>query len=337
MNDDTDDVHPTVNPIFVPIEISENEIEFRVGPFVNSKHTITDTEGEGVVAELLGYFDGSASVEEILENFDPDHREQLRSVIEKLIDDRVVVDATGCDPDSLWSYSTISDSVSEEELERLRKSTVGIATRGRLGEMVATDLFDTGVEDVQIYCQGESGLTPENDHIEFVDGELEDLIAAADYVLCTDTNPGMSTAKRVNEVAFETDTPVTFGQLLGVEAILGPTVVPGQSPCFRCLLRRWQSHQDRLESYWGYIESEDQRENVHLPSHERLLAGFISKEATSQLLTGHGYTVGRTLDINLLSMDMETNEILKMPRCEVCGVKHEDWQRIVSPEVLSRE
>ncbi|MDF9747475.1 TOMM precursor leader peptide-binding protein [Natrinema salsiterrestre] len=200
--------------------------------------------------------------------------------------------------------------------------------------MVAEDLARTGVEDVRVKTVGDTDSATESENITAFEGEIDALISSVEYALYLDDAPGMGIAKRVNETAVETETPLTVAQLLGLEAILGPTIVPGESPCLLCLLKRWQSFQDNLDSYRAYVESTTERQNIHLPAHERLLAGLVSKEATTQLLTGHGYVVGRTLDVDLLSMDLETNEVLKMPRCDVCGVKHEDWQRLIDFQAI---
>lgn len=336
MATDFDERRLAVNPVYVPLKLSENAFELRVGPFVEAKHSIQDADGEGVVGELVDYLDGSHTVSEILDQFDDDHVGEIRAVLKKLHDGRALVDVSERDPDELWSYSVIDEDISESELDRLYDASVGIVTRGRIGTMVAEDLSETGADEVRVKTIGDG-----NDHARSRDPEvvhtsedIETLVEAVDYVLYADGSPGFEFAKRVNEAAVRTGTPVTYGQLMGVEGILGPTVVPGESPCLECLLDRWRGHQSDVKSYRELLASSRDTHDVHLSMHSRLLAGLLSKEALTQLLTGHGYVVGRTVDVDLLGMEFESNELMKMPRCSVCGVEHEDEQRMINETLL---
>lgn len=335
MNDPSE-IRPAINPIFVPLKISDDEIEFRVGPFEGPKHTIKDSDREGTIGDLLEYFDGSHTVPEILAAFDPDQAEDVRTVIFAMLEKNALVDASERDPDALWSYSTLSERISEDERERLRTTTVGVVTRGRVGTMVASDLAESGVESVRVHdLGGDQGDRIESDPgLDSHDGSVEDLVSAVEYVLYADRSPGMAVARELNEHAVATGTPVTFGQVLGAEAVVGPTVLPERTPCLECLLERWKMHLPADTNYPAYAERAGDPGEVHLPAHSRLAAGLLAKEATTQLLTGHGYVVGRTVDVELLGMEFEANEVLRIPRCEVCGTTHDDWQRLIDPEVL---
>lgn len=336
MRNDRLNARPAVNPVFVPLRISENEIELRVGPFAGAKHTIKDSDGDGSIGELLDYIDGRHTVSEILDAFDADQREEIHTLIVTLLEKEALVDVRDRDPDRLWSYSTLASRVSDDEIERLRTTTVGVVTRGRIGTMVASDLAETGVDEVHVLdIEGSQRSAIESrEAITQYTGDIESLVSTVDYVVYADNSPGMETAKTVNEHAVETGTPLTLGQVMGVEGIVGPTITPDKSPCLQCLLDRWRMNQSTVDSYEAFIESSTTSQQVHLPAHSRLVSGLLSKEATAQLLTGHGYVVGRTLDVDLVSMDFETNEILKMPRCDVCGASGDDWQRLVDPEVF---
>ena len=373
------DVRPTVNPVFTPVEVSPNRIEFRVGPFVGPTHSLADRDGDGELGRLLGYLDGERTVSEILAAFDDDAAAELRPVVASLLEKNALVDVSDREPDAVWAYSTVSDTVSGDELDRLRSATVGVVTRGRIGKMVAADLVEAGVDEVSVLDFGDErdsvlelpddlafdaddadDAESNGDNADDADdaesgaddapepGDVEALVSAVDYVVYADDAASMDVARRVNERAVATETPVSVGQLLGVEAVVGPTIVPGQGPCLECLLERWTMRLADDDGYRAYLdadstdgtarsESTDQR--AHLPSHARLVAGFLSKEVLTQLLTGHGYTVGRTFDVDLVSMRFQTNEIMKLPRCDVCGPptdarRADDYQRVVDPELL---
>lgn len=339
MTDKPLDMQLAVNPMFVPLKISENKIEFRVGPFAGSKHSIKDNEEENVIGSLIEYLDGTYTVQEIITEFGEEYKQPLMEVLENLIEEKIIVDVTNTHPDHLWSYCSIDDRVSEEQIDRLEKSSVGIITRGQIGKMVATDLAKTGVKEIHIIELSDKSEFDESqsDQIKRVSKDnLESLVSTVDYAIYADESPSMDVAKNINQTAVESNTTLLIGQLLGVEGIIGPTIIPGQSPCLQCLLDRWRSFQSTIDSYHAYIETQDTKTDVHLPAHSRLVAGFLSKEATTHLLTGHGYLVSRTVDINLLTMSLEANELLKMPRCNICGVNDEDWQRLIHHEVFER-
>jgi len=324
-----------INPVFVPLRISDNAIEFRVGPFIGSKHTIRDSEGEGIVGDLFNYFNGDMPVSHIVNEFDDDYAEEIQQIIRKLHKNKVLIDVSNKNREDLWFYSIIDNTISEDQIERLQGKTVGVISRGKMGEMVASDLDRVGVKDIylkQLRTDDEQN-SAQGGSIISAKMPIPELVSTTDYIVYTDESPGMNIIKKINETAIETKTPITVGQLLGGEAILGPTVIPNETPCFQCLLSRWEIHQTNQMSYQEYINSSLENHEFRLAPHARMLAGLVSKEAMIQLLTGHGYVVGRTLDINLLLMDFSTNEVMKMPRCPVCGVQHEDQQELINSDL----
>lgn len=317
---------PIINPAYVPVKISSDAVAFRVGPFAGAKHTIVDDDGHGVVHRLVDYFDGQHTIEEILTNFDEE--DHIINIIKKLYQENILRDADSGGTDPLWGYGTVAQEISKEQKKRFESSSVSIVTKGPLGSMVAQDLASMGVEDVNICNTSSSTTTVSNQAISSVSEYSKELFEESDYVIYATNSPSSTTALSLNKLAIETETPLTVGHVLGIEGIVGPTIIPGESACYDCLLNRWKMNTDNREEFEAYMKGGmNPVENVLLPSYNRIVAGYLSLEAMTQLLFGHGYFVGRTLDINLLTLDIETNEVLKWPRCDTCGVQNTDVQR----------
>lgn len=335
------DVNPVVNPVYVPIEISEDEVHFRVGPFKGARHTISDGDGEGVIADLVDQLDGTSTVDEIATAFDEPN--QARAAMEFLFDKNVLLDASDDDiDDPLRNYSSIASETSTADVEHARDSSVGILARGRIGTTVASDLAEIGLESVSVKTVGpDDPGVPGSDRVNHHEGDVESLVEAVDHVVYATESADFETAKRVNSLSFDHGTPLTTAHVLGMEGIVGPTVLPGRTPCYHCLLRHWKlgavsgTDEEAIEYFEEYLEGPHD-EGLHLPSHRHLVAGVLSKELVAHLLNGHGYLAGRTFDVDFLTMEFETNELLKYPRCSVCGVSRDDHDhdRIVGTEVI---
>jgi molybdopterin-synthase adenylyltransferase len=112
--------------------------------------------------------------------------------------------------------------------------------------------------------------------------------------------------------------PVAIQDLV---AYVGPLVVPGQTACFECLLRRRYSN----------LEDAVARERIELrpgagshvalhPAIVAVAAGAAALEVAKFFLPLHGARqAGHLLTFNLLASDFGRRRVLKVPRCAVCG------------------
>jgi bacteriocin biosynthesis cyclodehydratase domain-containing protein len=136
------------------------------------------------------------------------------------------------------------------------------------------------------------------------------LPADCDFVAVTLEQPPSRLYTLVDEACLAQKIPWTSLRRNGLSLELGPTIIPGQTPCFHCYEMRRAAH----------TEAGDQ---LFRPSH----AGFNLPLGVDELaaeivkfLTGFGdvRTLGSLLIMNPLAMTMTSHRVQRLPRCPRC-------------------
>lgn len=165
------------------------------------------------------------------------------------------------------------------------------------------------------------------DIIPWVDNELETEAFQKHFsntelvVLCLDKFiPKIYDA--INCACLDIKTPWISYRSLGFEITIGPLVIPGESPCYKCselrLLSNLSDVSERLYLY-NYLDSHNGWETGQLPI--PFGADLLTMEIIKYL---SGYSTPSTID-NILVLEMGNTQInlhplLKVPRCPHCGI-----------------
>ncbi|MCB1298644.1 MAG: TOMM precursor leader peptide-binding protein [Microthrixaceae bacterium] len=155
-----------------------------------------------------------------------------------------------------------------------------------------------------------------------------------------------STLREVDAALVVTDLPVVFSSWLGdinlamldlgrpwtvatllqrATAHVGPSVIPQQTPCWKCFELRFKSNLDSVDRYQEFeVFVQDRVEYANaggLPSITSYVAGVATMEAIRLLMsdTVSVRTAGRLLTIDLWDYAMELHTVLKLPRCAHCS------------------
>jgi bacteriocin biosynthesis cyclodehydratase domain-containing protein len=141
-------------------------------------------------------------------------------------------------------------------------------------------------------------------------------------IVATSDFGGLHLMRRWNEFCVEHNChflPVVLQNMVGY---VGPLVVPGETPCFECLRARQNAHMDDPESQRAaeHAAFEGQAVAAFHPSMASVLGDIAAIELSKfyggwmpQRLTGN------LIEVNLLSTQMKTRKVLKVPRCRVCS------------------
>jgi len=125
-----------------------------------------------------------------------------------------------------------------------------------------------------------------------------------------------------NEILVQRKTTFLPIYLDHMRGIIGPLVIPGESPCFKCFELRVDSNQSyfrEYQSYKAYLKAENkvkfmpsflQKNMLHLPILETIR---ILSECDFPTLLGY------FIEIDFLTMESVRNIVLKLPRCPVCS------------------
>ena len=114
---------------------------------------------------------------------------------------------------------------------------------------------------------------------------------------------------------------MTHGQD-ALEAVVGPLVKPGGSPCHRCAESRRLAHEDHLHEHLAYRDHRARhapRPDAFLAAHSAFLAGLVATEALHFLAGGTPAVLDGALVVDLLTMAVRREEVLPVPGCTGCG------------------
>jgi bacteriocin biosynthesis cyclodehydratase domain-containing protein len=124
--------------------------------------------------------------------------------------------------------------------------------------------------------------------------------------------------------------PSLYGHLAGLEAVVGPAVVPGKTACWNCTRLRLLANSDIPEAAHALqaslLQTRPQaRLRTYLAPMTPLPGHVLAAEALKLL---SGYTPsrlrGRLLIQNLIDLEVAYHTVIRLPWCDVCGSPGEE-------------
>lgn len=177
----------------------------------------------------------------------------------------------------------------------LNSASVVIVGTGAIGEHAAAGAEAAGVGSLR-----------------YVD-RVADLVGNPSCVLaCLDT-PDPELLDAVNAAALRDGWKWVAGQIEWGSGLIGPAVLPHQSPCYRCFSLRREANvplsQTTPANDWGSVGP--------LPA---CVGSLLALEAL-RFISGvaRPQTLGRVLRVDFLAAEMTSNRVLRLPNCPACG------------------
>lgn len=329
--------YPELNPAFVPVQVDEDTIHIRAGPWSGPIVTIRDVDEDSEVTKLIELLDGQTHIEDLFDSFEPDQQGEIAKILEGLYQKDILHDRDEHADDKSWPHMSLKYTFSDRNRDRLESKEPLVIDCSGLGKQVAEDLLEMGVGGIR-YLEPrdtdiDTRLLESDDRFVKLDTDVETAISEANFAVYTADEAHPSLLDDVNRAAHEHDTPWLPAQIQGFDALIGPAIYPGKTACYECFKDRKQSNMKKLSGYRAYEKSMEDEDlsTLTLPAVERMVAGYVTLDLTHLLGYGTGYTSGRVFNINTLEMEIETNDVLRIPRCDVCGTsKGADYQRFIS-------
>lgn len=338
--------YPKIDPALVPVRLSPDDVHFRAGPWSGTVFELSDDERTGRLADLVDMLDGTNTVEEILDAFGDDS-DDVAEVLYLLQTEDVIFDGEDAiEREGVRGYVSAIDRFSGAELDRLAGSTVTLVGSGRTATDLARDAVEMGVGDVRLLSLHGTSV-PEDlataSDVSTLDSEnLAEAVEAADCVVYAADRPDPDATDRLNRLVHDAETPLLVGQVAGLDGVVGPTIIPGETACYECFRQRRYANVEAPEGYRAYEEVVADTSGApgpNLPGFGRIVAGCLGLELVNQLVSGVGFTVGRIIHYDFADLSVEANDVLRMPRCSVCGESGDtvDHARHVSVEDMVRD
>jgi bacteriocin biosynthesis cyclodehydratase domain-containing protein len=321
---------PEFNPAYVPIVLDDDTVHVRAGPHAGTTLTVSDNDESSALADVVELVDGTNSLDDILEEFGEEMQDELLDFFEYLSSKNVLRDAGETPRPSVRDYAAVKPFGAEYADWDEDDPDVLVVSVGDIGRHMVQELGSLGLAPVWQYS--ETGPAMDGDGIRAVEREeLASTIEDVDVVSFLADRPAPELAEDVNEITHRTDTPWQVGQIQGFDAYVGPTIFPGETACYRCFHRRTLTNVDDVSDYRSYLQqAESGQEPSPIPFLSRTVAGYAGLDLLNLLAFGQGLTAGRVVHFDALDLSVSVDDVLKLPRCGVCGVEEVDQSRFVS-------
>lgn len=153
-----------------------------------------------------------------------------------------------------------------------------------------------------------------------------DLVSGCDLVMFMPDRPALQAREAVHAACMAAGVKLsTAGFLTSTEVVVGPTVVPGDTACWKCYEHRVKGVQDHYVEFTAFQQFLRENPEVdpvssRLPALGQTLAGMAAFE-TVRILTNllPPLTYGAMITLNCMTMSLDVHDVLKLPRCPVCG------------------
>jgi bacteriocin biosynthesis cyclodehydratase domain-containing protein len=295
--------------------------------------------GEGVHAileALMELLDGQHSRAEIVASFPEEQRDEIDNLLAGLLQRRLITDqpepeAGAFSLDSLqanfWRNFGAPAKEARERLQRARCVVVGanLITRAVIRSLLemgvgAVTLVDHAVLNNELApVQPESGADPRLSRAPELPPD-EELKQAA--LLCAACDFGSSDALlEINRAALRVEKPYLPMWLSDLIGYVGPLTYPRESACLRCFRARLESNNPNWEAARAVQRHASQVGGAGMLPPMASILGEIGATEMTKFIAGFPPpdTVGRIIEINLVSWASTVRRVLKIPRCPDCG------------------
>lgn len=301
------------------------------------------------VTPLLEALDGRTALDDVIARF-PDLAPQvLRGLAEKgLLSEAAEDPDTAISAPGLAALAFPAGPSPAEAAHLLAQATVAVVGRGPVVAASAILLGKAGLGRVLVLSSGEITsrdvavspvLTPADrgqprahviyEHcremgiqVEEVNGEWPDRLREnVTLALVERSYDGESAYAAAAEAALDAGTTFLSYSQDALEAVIGPLVVPGGSPCHRCLESRLLSHEPHLEEHLAYRRHRARvrpEPDAFLAAQSSMLAGLVATEVLRAVLGADPQTAGAVLLVGLASGELRRENLLSVPGCPGC-------------------
>jgi bacteriocin biosynthesis cyclodehydratase domain-containing protein len=328
--------------------ISDDELLIQFGTRSRPSELLRDGDMTGLLGRTLTLvLKGPVTLGELLAQARPGQESEARSLIDDLIGRGILADIRSSPVDQYLRY-TFSG---EPYLPDCRLALIGA---GPLGARIAQNLSSHGIgkltllDDRPVNSLWRS-LAPFN-HGQESDGRradvaltehlslraecldahldargLETAVAQADFTVVALEQPDLRTAHLVNRFAIRERKPWLLATVDGNFGLIGPLFYPVETACYNdyltlvaaatpspAMARKHREHVLRrgVGSFF-----------TGLPSYAEIVAGHTSLAVVHFLLRGTCFVLGRVMVIDFDRMRIDVEDVLKLPRCPVCGMQ----------------
>jgi len=284
--------------------LSEDEVIVRFGTQSQPSELIRDIDLRGTLAKMIRRLDARPqTVGELTADLEGVALDDALDTIADLVDRGILCDARLSPIEQYLAYAETGASA-------LSDGTVTVVGTGSLGRRVADGLREHGVERLTIVDADDVAA------VDAAGGGTDDLaVLALDRL-------DVHRAHVVNRVRLRERRPWLHAAVDGARGLVGPLFVPDRTACYNDLdaLRQALLPAPLLDrKHRRHVLDRPLPDAVGLPAGATVVAGYATLAAVQFLLRGSCFAVGRLTTIDLERMRIDVEDVLRLPRCPVCG------------------
>lgn len=316
-----------------------------------------------VFTHLLPLLDGEHTSEMIVEMMNPHvNSATVQAIIEKLESAGIVEEATpelpaNFTPQEYARYRpqltffdlTLEEGTPIQAQQRLKAARLSIVGQGELASSLASQAVRAGIGRVfGLNLESTSPLKEINPLVSFEAAGIpfEELLPLQESLeresptliaLALD-RPEPKLQEQLNQISQKSGIPLVHCRTHGTEGIVGPLAVPKQTACLTCYQLRVNSNLEFYDQYQAWAEwsaKADPRRRSQpgiLPALTDMVAGMTMIEIIKHVTEFYEPEIyNKFVSINALTLEVISHRVLKLPRCEACGISRSNinfsfWQ-----------
>jgi bacteriocin biosynthesis cyclodehydratase domain-containing protein len=331
--------------------IGDNEVLVQFGTRSRPSELLRDSELTGVLRRVLYPLKhGVAAREALLGQFDIAEREEAETLLNGLIEKGIVTTRSTSPVDQYLGFSVEQD-------RHLAEARVAVIGAGPLGARIAHSLVQHGVGYIRLLDERAADdlwrtFLPLATMVSPPDGQaaqeaLRDLllrvgiaevstteggfgpdgvtaaVADVDLAVLATEQPHPRLAHLVNRACLRADRPWLTAGIDGNVGLIGPLFLPPETACyndFETLARSTRPDPAMDRAYHRYLLNRGTGSFFPgLPSYADVVSGFTVVGTVQQLLRGTSHLLARLVSIDFETMQVDVEDVLRLPRCPVCS------------------
>jgi bacteriocin biosynthesis cyclodehydratase domain-containing protein len=339
------------------VVISADEVLIQFGTRSHPSELLRDRDASGAMAHVFArLLQGPSTIEELLTAVPLSHRDGAAALVKDLVTRGILADVQSSPVDQYFSYAF-------EEQRPARVPRVGFIGAGPLGARVAQNLARQNLADIVLLddrpvdetwaafmplgtghaslgSRADAAATAHLSRVTCLDGAVdasgvEAAVATTDLVVLAFEQVDLRTAQLVNRFALGARKPWLHLTIDGNFGIVGPLFHPPDTACYNdyrtlvvaatpsaLMARKHREHLLRRGSGSFF---------TGLPSYADIVGGHASVAATHYLLRQTSFALGRVMLIDFERMEIDVEDVFKLPRCPVCGVDKAAYRPALYP------
>jgi len=335
------------------VVISEDEVLIQFGTRSRPSELLRDTDLKGFLGGIMeSVLRGPATVAQLVSSVRPEDRAEVLDLIKNLIERGILADVR-LDPVEQYLGYTFSGKGA------LSDKTIGLVGIGPIGTRIAFSLLQHGAGKVLLLDDRlvdptwtkfapfvpASGTSPPQKVAEFVQDYLvacgcdraeiiaepmnatglQQVVPRADLIVLALERPIISLPQLLNRLCLRERVPWMLVAIDGNFGLIGPLFIPTSTACYndyRTLSDAAAPSPHMARKHRRYLSTRGLGSFFSgLPTYAEIVASHAALGALHYLLRETCFAIGRVLVIDFDRMTLELEDVLKLPRCPVCGDK----------------